>query len=109
MDFRKLDDIGDVIAERVLKWPVDGGEPQDVTVRLGRPQPDDHDGYFCPFEILGIGPRKVRCAFGVDAFQSLQLVLRMISVVLHCSRSDAAPGMYFLEPGDDLGFPEEAD
>jgi hypothetical protein len=77
---------------------------------LGRPQPDlDHDAYFSPFEILGIGPRKVRCAFGVDAFQSLQLVVRMISLELHCSRSDAAAGMYFLEPGDDLGFPEEAD
>jgi hypothetical protein len=105
----ELDSIGEVIAERVLKRSVNGGEPQDVVVRLGKPQPfPDGSGYFSPFEIIGIGERKIRYAAGVDAFQSLQLVLRMISVTLHYWKNEPSSTMFMDEPGDDLGFPEEA-
>ena len=105
----ELDSVGEIIAERVLKRSVNGGKPQDVTVRLGKPQQfPDGNGWFSPFEIIGIGDRKLRYAAGVDAFQSLQLVLRMISVNLHYWKNEASVTMFFEEPGDDLGFPEEA-
>ncbi len=103
-----IDDIGQVIAERVLKRSVNGEAPHDVIVRLGKPQPlPDHDGFFSPFEVIGIGERKIQYAAGADAFHSLQLVLRMISVLLHHFRHQPSVEMFFLEPDDDLGFPEE--
>lgn len=103
-----IDDIGEVIAERILKRSVNGGDPGTVIVRLGKPQPFlDAPGFYSPFEVVGLGERKVRYAAGVDAFQSLQLVLRMISVLLHHYRHEPSVELFFLEPGDDLGFPEE--
>ena len=105
----EVESIGEVIAERVLTRSIDGGDPTEVIVRLGKPQPfQDGSGYFSPFEIVGIGERKLRYASGVDAFQSLQLVLRMISVTLHYWKQEPATAMFLNEPGDDLGFPEEA-
>jgi hypothetical protein len=103
----ELDSIGEVIAERALKRSVDGGAPQDVIVRLGKPRAfDDGSGYFSPFEIIGIGDGKVRWIAGVDAFQSLQLVLRMIPVSLRYKSGEACVELFFEEPGDDLGLPE---
>jgi hypothetical protein len=103
----QLDDIGEVIAERTLKRSVNGGQATDVIVRLGRPRPfDDRSGYFCPFEILGLAERKVQSAAGVDAFQSLQLVFRMISALLHYKGREPDVELHWLAPGDDLGFAE---
>jgi hypothetical protein len=104
----QLDTIGEVIAERVLKRSVNGSEAQEVIVRLGKPQPfPDGNGWFSPFEIIGIGDGKVRWIAGADAFQSLQLVLRMIPVSLRYKSRDAGVELFFEKPDDDLGFPEE--
>src|SRR5260370_56237 len=103
-----IDDIGQVIAERILKRSVNGKDPKEVIIRLGRPQPFLEDsGFYSPFGGVGLGEPKIRYAAGADAFQSLQLVLRMISVLLHYYRHEPSVEMFFLEPGDDLGFPEE--
>jgi hypothetical protein len=103
----EINSIGEVIAERVLKRSVEGGKQQDVVVRLGKPRAfDDGTGWFSPFEIIGIGDGKVRWIAGVDAFQSLQLVLRMIPVSLRYKSREAGAELFFEEPGDDLGFPE---
>ncbi|MFY9724250.1 MAG: hypothetical protein WB579_11260 [Bryobacteraceae bacterium] len=104
----EIEDIGEVIAERVLKRSVNHTEPQDVVVRLGKPRqyPDGTD-YFCPFEIIGLGEPKIRKAAGVDAFHSLQLVLRMISALLQHYKREPSVDLFWLEQGDDLGFPEE--
>jgi hypothetical protein len=101
----KVEEIGEVIAERVVHRAVNGESPTDVIVRLGKPEPfPDGSGFF--FEMIGLGPRKVRYAAGIDAFQSLQLVFRMISGSLDYYKREPSVEMYFLEPGDDLGFPE---
>src|SRR6185312_8565280 len=69
-----IDDLGEVIAERTLKRSVNNEDPTDVIVRLGKPQPfPDDSGFYSPFEVVGLGVRKIRYAAGVDAFQSLQL------------------------------------
>ena len=103
-----VEEIGELIAERVLHRAVNGESPKDVIVRLGKPQPfPDGSGFFTPFELIGFGPRRVRYAGGIDAFQSLQLVFHMISVDLHHYKHEPSVEMYFLEAGDDLGFPEE--
>jgi hypothetical protein len=105
----KLESIGEAIAERVLHLSSDGGESDELTVRLGKPQQyPDGNGYFCPYEITAADYRKVSYIAGLDSMQALRLTLRMVSVELHVLRRDRHPGMYFDEPGDDLGFPEQA-
>jgi len=55
-------------------------------------------------QILGLGDGKVMRIYGLDAFQALQLGLRFVSTLLHHHRREAKGGIYWLEPGDDMGF-----
>ena len=34
--------------------------------------------WYCPWQIVGLGAEQVRAAYGIDAFQSLQLAMQMI-------------------------------
>jgi hypothetical protein len=103
-----VEDIGEVIAERVVKRSANGGEPTNVVIRLGKPRPSpDHACFLTPFTVDGLGERQTRYAAGIDAFQSLQLALRMIPVFLHHYAQEPGVEMFLLEPGDDLGFPDE--
>jgi hypothetical protein len=53
---------------------------------------------------FGVEEGKVRRVYGLDAFQTLQLVLRLISTLLNHYRREAKDRVYWLEPGDDMGF-----
>lgn len=101
----ELDGIGQVIAERRLN--LDGGQ---IVVRMGLPQrfPDGPDHYYCPFEIEGLGDLERRYAGGIDSMQALRLAFRMIGTILHCHRTELGDRCYWVEKGDDLGFPDEA-
>jgi hypothetical protein len=55
-------------------------------------------------QIVGLGEGSVRRIYGLDAFQSLQLTLRFISIMLNHYRQEAEGRIYWLEPGDDMGF-----
>jgi hypothetical protein len=102
-----IEDVGEVIAERTFTLDSEG-ESATLTLRLGKPRPfPDNEGFFCPFEVAGIGERKVRYAAGLDEFQSLQLALQLIPAVLHVYQKAADGRLYWLEPGDDLGFPRQ--
>jgi hypothetical protein len=103
----ELSTLGQLLAERTYVLLTSSGSQEEVVVRIGAPQESDRD-WFCPFEIVGLGTPKIKCAFGVDAFQALQLTLKMIGVVLHHHRQRCGDGLYMSEAGDDLGFPEEA-
>src|ERR1700761_7108258 len=76
-----LDTLGDVIATREL---IVRTEPsRKVVVMMGKPQlweggPD----HLCAILIIGVGDEKIRCAAGADAFQSIELGLKMISLHL---------------------------
>ncbi len=100
--------IGQVMAQRRYTLLTKLGPPEEVIVRLGIPQESEDGAFFCPFEIVGFGAMRIRCAWGVDAFQALQLTLKMIGVNLHHYRQGYGEGFYFTEEGDDLGFPDEA-
>jgi hypothetical protein len=106
MDLHKIDQV---IAERRYSLLSKSGASKEIVVRLGVPnQSPDHADFFCPFEIVGLGAKEIKCGFGVDAFQALQLTLKMIGADLHYHRQRYGQGFYFVEEGDDLGFPEEA-
>jgi hypothetical protein len=66
----------------------------------------DSTGYYCPFQIVGLGSAQIRYAAGIDAIQALQLVMSMIGVTLRFLSEEVA-GRLQWEAGDegDLGFP----
>jgi hypothetical protein len=79
----KLVSIGEVIAIRALFLANDPS--RKVVVKMGKPQPlpdalgDDH---YCPYQISGAGTERIFYGAGVDAFQALELGLKMIGVDL---------------------------
>lgn len=104
-----LEDVGEVIANRILHLEVAGGSESAITVRIGRPQcfPEPPDDYFVPYQIAGIGAERVHYAAGVDAVQALQLVMQMIGADLVALSRESA-GVICWEAGQnehDLGFP----
>ena len=101
----ELDSIGQVIAERRLT--LDGSQ---IVVRLGMPQrfPDSPGHYYCPFEIEGFGDMQRQFAAGIDSMQAIRLAYKMIGTILHCHRQELGDRFYWMEKGDDLGFPDES-
>ena len=94
-----------MIAERRLTLTTEAGEIREVVVRIGKPkQSPDRDDFSCDFQILGCGESKVRSIYGLDAFQSLQLTLQLLSVMLNHYRQEVNGRLYWQEPGDDMGF-----
>jgi hypothetical protein len=79
----KLESIGEVIATRTSFLANDPSSK--VVVKMGRPQPlpdSIGDHHYCPYQISGAGTERIFYGAGVDAFQSLELGLKMIGVDL---------------------------
>ncbi len=72
-----------VVAERVLlAAALDPGRPPVVvSFRLGRPI-QGADDWYCPFEVLGLGPARVDAAHGADSVQALVLALAKLRILL---------------------------
>jgi hypothetical protein len=100
----KAEQLGDVIAERVLDGVGEDGSAREIVVRIGRPRPDPEPGggWGCPTQILGIGQDEVLVAFGYDAVQALQLAFQMIGARL--AYPTEAVDLTWLGESD-LGFP----
>jgi len=100
-------EIKEVIAERHLY--LDGQPGITIRVLLGKPQ-GTAGLMLCPYQIVGIRDEKVRCAGGVDAFQSLQLAMEMIGSELYFKLNRRHDGTLRWEAGEkgDLGFPVPA-
>jgi hypothetical protein len=88
------------------------GEPgREVLVKLGRPRPavdaPESGEYFCPFQITGIGDERVRYAAGVDAFQAIELTLKLIGAYLRRLNGEAGGKLRWgCDANGGLGFPE---
>lgn len=99
------DNLEQAIAERRLTLITGTGEVKEIVVRIGRPERSpDRAEWACECQIVGLGESSARRIYGVDAFQSLQLTQRFISTMLNHYRKEAEGGIYWLEPGDDMGF-----
>jgi hypothetical protein len=102
----KLENVGEVIATRTLVLERDGEPPAAATVLLGKPQADGGD-YYCPYQIKGAGDEKVRSAYGIDAFQALQLALSILGVELEVLNKELGRRLRWECAGkDDFGFPK---
>jgi len=81
------------------------GSRSKVRVEIGRPFADDRC-HTCPLQIR-FGRKIIRHDIhGIDAFQTLELALKMIPTYLRHSEGLPLGRMYAFEKGDDMGFPE---
>jgi hypothetical protein len=74
-------DVSEIFASRKIELLSEQGS-KEVLVQIGKPQPHPESGFFCSIQIVGVGDEKVRYVGGFDEIQSLQLALRMASVLL---------------------------
>jgi len=93
----------EVIASRELNV-VDAKEK--VIVELGQPKCVSDTEAFCPYRFTFMGKTSGIDVHAVDAFQALQLALKTLPVELRHRESLPLGRMYWLEPGDDMGFSE---
>jgi hypothetical protein len=107
----KLENVGEIIAERKLTQLHDDGPPTELVVLLGKPkQTPGYEDYYCPYQINGAGDRKVWYSCGIDAFQALQLTIRSIGVELEVLNKRLGGKLRW--EGDDkgwLGIPDPPD
>jgi hypothetical protein len=103
----KLDSLGVVIATRRLVLANDAG--RRILVKMGKPEPLPDalgDDQYCPFQITGIGTERVKYAAGVDAFQSIELALKMIGAELtRLNQKHGGRLRWECDEHGDLGFP----
>jgi len=94
----------EVIARRELAALGRDGERRAVEVRFGKPTPSGRLGgeWGCPVQIIGLGPERIKDAFGVDSVQAIQLALRLATVDLHSLASANALRLEWL--GGEIGF-----
>src|SRR2546421_12967925 len=100
-----IDDLGEIIAVRKFSFVDD--EKAKIEVRVGKPRPfDESSGWYCPFQIVGIGGEEEKYAAGVDAMQALQTVMVLIGVTLGYFNGQVNE-RHRLErsTGKDMGFP----
>jgi hypothetical protein len=97
----KLTNVGVVITQRELSL----AQKTKVSVCIGKPEPfPDGNGYYCPYQIIGLGDQKVQYAGGEDTVQALTLALKSVGALLYTS-AEAKTGLLSWNDGGDLGFP----
>ena len=103
----KIEDVGEIIAVRVLEYVEQGKKSSPVEVAIGKPRqfPDSTD-YYVPYRIKGAGIEKLWYAGGVDSAQALQLVMIGIgSDLLAIGRKLPGKLQWIGDDSGDLGFP----
>ena len=76
-------ELGEIIAKRSLRIVNRDGERSEAEVFLGKPQTKGNSkGFLATYQINYLGEIRIWYAAGVDAFQALQLAMKMINVEL---------------------------
>lgn len=71
----------DTIAERLLELRTESGS-LEVSVLVGRPEPDPRGDWACPYEIRFGEAVQQMAMHGIDSMQALQLTLATLDVEL---------------------------
>lgn len=102
-----LGEIGDIIAVRELSLAGSDESSASIKIFLGKPNVlPDGGGYYCPFQIVGVGAEDIKYAAGVDPIQSLQLAMVMIGATLQFLNEGLDGELRWEGGGEgDLGFP----
>lgn len=78
-----LEELGEIGAVPEMYIADEAGSERKIQVLVGKPKPfPESSGSYCRFQIVGVGDEEIRYAAGVDAMQSLQLVMVIIGATL---------------------------
>jgi hypothetical protein len=108
MGLFKPDMIEEVIAQRAFSLVGPSGIPSEIKVLLGKPERlPGADDYYCAFQIVGIDSDKIRCAYGIDGFQAIQLAMTAIGACLSTLNEPGGQRLSWVgdEEGGGFGFP----
>jgi hypothetical protein len=79
-------ELGEITLERQFEFVDRHGDSGIITLRLGKPtiQSDSDSSlkWRCPFQIVGLGPEKLKEAPGMDAVDAVLNSLRLAEVLL---------------------------
>ncbi len=95
-----------IVAERELMLSRPDGTKSSVTVRIGRPELEDHENaaWSCSLQILGLDYPELQPVRGVDSLQALTLGLQIVGDLLTAYQTKSSNQLSWLgEPN--LGFP----
>jgi hypothetical protein len=100
----RLDNVGKVIAERILDLDGSGG-PRQVRVLIGEPRClSDSTDCFCPYQVIGLVEETVRYTEGVDGAQAIYLAMEAVGTLL-AATPEARGGRLTWYGERALGFP----
>jgi hypothetical protein len=102
-----LDTVGEITATRQLRLLNADGSQEEILILIGKPQPSsDSIGFYCPFQITGVGTEKIKYAKGVDSVQALQSVMLLIGLDLEFLNETMGKRLRWDGDGEGgLGFP----
>ena len=86
----------DAIAERMLELRTEGGSI-DVSVKVGRPEPDPRGDWTCQYEIRFGETPKHMAMHGIDSMQALQLTIATLDVELEYGAKRLKGKLYHLD------------
>jgi Domain of unknown function (DUF6968) len=100
--------LGNVIAERRLRFAEPRKRARVVSVRFGQPvrssQPERGDPWWCPVEIRGLGKRSLRPIAGEDSLQAVVLAFEFVTHVLPLEAERAGGYLEWLGERERLVF-----
>jgi hypothetical protein len=101
----KLDSLGEIIATR--SFHLADERVREVVVSIGKPQPfPDSEDYYCPYQVKELGRDGIKYVGGVDAFQALQEVMKVIGAELDALNQEHAGKLRWDDAEEGyLGFP----
>jgi hypothetical protein len=100
--------LGNVIAERTLRFEGPRKPARVVRLRFGQPvrarRPKRGDPWWCPVEIRGLGNRSLRPIAGEDSVQAIVLAFEFVTHVLPIETERAGGHLEWLEERERLVF-----
>ncbi|WP_061218538.1 DUF6968 family protein [Leptospira weilii] len=98
--------LGEIILEREIRFAIDK-EKREVLIKIGKPKihPEPDIGWYCPLQIIGIGPEKIHAALGFDSLDSVENGLKMIGGFLVRYFQKLYPTDLTWLNSEHLGFP----
>lgn len=76
--------ISEIIASRMLHVVDEQGNKRPVSVFIGKPQQSaDSSGYFCAYQIIGIGNQETQVGHGRDSIHALKTAIILLGATLN--------------------------
>ena len=80
----EFENIGEIIASRMLHVVDEQGNKRPVSVFIGKPQPSaDNTGYRCAYQIIGIGNQETHTGHGRDSIHALKTAMILLGASLN--------------------------